>query len=265
MLTRQDGRWHARAARRGCPSSARSSATAVDDEESDDYFLTVTDYVTPDEPLARHGRQGAGGEAQAAAGVLRRDRARREPARGDLEGRHAHPVLPGVAPDAGARRHEPDAALRLRRLRGLRCCPPTAAASGAAWLEKGGVYVVANIRGGGEFGPKWHQAALKANRHRAYEDFIAVARGPDPAQGHEHAAPRHPGRQQRRAADGQHAHDAARPVRRRRVPGAAARHAPLPHAARRRELDGRVRRPGRPGGVGVHPGLLALPPARRPA
>ena len=46
---------------------------------------------------------------------------------------------------------------------------------GAAWLEKGGVYVVANIRGGGEFGPKWHHAALKANRHRAYEDFIAVA------------------------------------------------------------------------------------------
>jgi prolyl oligopeptidase len=46
---------------------------------------------------------------------------------------------------------------------------------GAAWLEKGGTYVVANIRGGGEFGPKWHQAALKANRHKAYEDFIAVA------------------------------------------------------------------------------------------
>src|SRR5262249_270634 len=42
-------------------------------------------------------------------------------------------------------------------------------------LEKGGVYVVANIRGGGEFGPQWHQAALKANRHRAYEDFAAVA------------------------------------------------------------------------------------------
>jgi prolyl oligopeptidase len=46
---------------------------------------------------------------------------------------------------------------------------------GAAWLERGGVYVLANIRGGGEFGPAWHQAALKENRQRAYDDFIAVA------------------------------------------------------------------------------------------
>ena len=46
---------------------------------------------------------------------------------------------------------------------------------GAGWLEKGGVYAVANIRGGGEFGPRWHQAALKQNRQRAYDDFIAVA------------------------------------------------------------------------------------------
>jgi prolyl oligopeptidase len=49
------------------------------------------------------------------------------------------------------------------------------AVAGAAWLEKGGVYVIANIRGGGEFGPRWHQAALKENRPRAYEDFAAVA------------------------------------------------------------------------------------------
>jgi len=46
---------------------------------------------------------------------------------------------------------------------------------GAAWLEKGGVYVLANIRGGGEFGPKWHRAALKENRQRAYDDFISVS------------------------------------------------------------------------------------------
>ncbi|MGV9195484.1 prolyl oligopeptidase family serine peptidase [Microbacterium sp. MC2] len=47
---------------------------------------------------------------------------------------------------------------------------------GPAWLEKGRVFVVANIRGGGEFGPGWHLSALRENRHRAYEDFVAVAR-----------------------------------------------------------------------------------------
>ena len=47
--------------------------------------------------------------------------------------------------------------------------------AGASWLEQQNVYVIANIRGGGEFGPEWHQAALKAKRPRAYEDFIAVA------------------------------------------------------------------------------------------
>ncbi|MDD5304088.1 MAG: prolyl oligopeptidase family serine peptidase [Elusimicrobia bacterium] len=47
--------------------------------------------------------------------------------------------------------------------------------AGKAWLERGGAYALANIRGGGEFGPAWHQAALKKNRPRAFEDFEAVA------------------------------------------------------------------------------------------
>jgi prolyl oligopeptidase len=46
---------------------------------------------------------------------------------------------------------------------------------GEAWYRRGGVLVVANIRGGGEYGPAWHQAALKRNRQRAFDDFIAVA------------------------------------------------------------------------------------------
>ena len=53
--------------------------------------------------------------------------------------------------------------------------PYYSAGIGVAWLEKGGVYVLANIRGGGEFGPKWHQAALKENRQRAFDDFISVS------------------------------------------------------------------------------------------
>ncbi|OLB82103.1 MAG: S9 family peptidase [Actinobacteria bacterium 13_2_20CM_2_71_6] len=46
---------------------------------------------------------------------------------------------------------------------------------GRGWLARGGTYAVANIRGGGEYGPEWHHAALRENRPRAYEDFAAVA------------------------------------------------------------------------------------------
>ncbi|MFJ4652010.1 prolyl oligopeptidase family protein [Nocardia sp. NPDC088792] len=47
---------------------------------------------------------------------------------------------------------------------------------GKDWLEHGGVYVIANIRGGGEYGPAWHDAALKTERQRAFDDFTAVAK-----------------------------------------------------------------------------------------
>lgn len=53
--------------------------------------------------------------------------------------------------------------------------PGYSATVGKAWLERGGVYVVANIRGGGEFGPEWWRSAQKENRQRAYDDFLAVA------------------------------------------------------------------------------------------
>ena len=53
--------------------------------------------------------------------------------------------------------------------------PSYSATIGKLWLERGGAYAVANIRGGGEFGPRWHKAALKTKRQRAYDDFIAVA------------------------------------------------------------------------------------------
>jgi prolyl oligopeptidase len=48
-------------------------------------------------------------------------------------------------------------------------------AYGAEWYAQGGIFVLANIRGGGEFGPGWHQAAIKANKQKSYDDFIAVA------------------------------------------------------------------------------------------
>lgn len=47
---------------------------------------------------------------------------------------------------------------------------------GRLWLARGGTYVLANIRGGGEYGPRWHTQAMRENRHLVYEDFAAVAR-----------------------------------------------------------------------------------------
>ncbi len=54
--------------------------------------------------------------------------------------------------------------------------PSYSAELGKLWLEKGGVFVLANIRGGGEFGPAWHEAGLKTHRQRIYDDFAAVGR-----------------------------------------------------------------------------------------
>ena len=119
--------------------------------------------------------------------------------------------------------------------------PWYAPAVGAAWLEPGGVFAVANIRGGGEFGPAWHRAAVRSGRRRACEDFIAVAedlvrRGVTT-----------PSRLGIIGASnggllmGNMLTMRPDPLRRHRRPGASLRHAPLPPAARRRELDGRVR------------------------
>jgi prolyl oligopeptidase len=54
--------------------------------------------------------------------------------------------------------------------------PTYSAAVGKLWLENGGIYVLANIRGGGEFGPAWHEAGLKTKRQLIYDDFAAVGR-----------------------------------------------------------------------------------------
>lgn len=54
--------------------------------------------------------------------------------------------------------------------------PTYGALNGKLWLERGHIFVVANIRGGGEFGPRWHEAARRATKHVSHDDFAAVAK-----------------------------------------------------------------------------------------
>jgi len=53
--------------------------------------------------------------------------------------------------------------------------PRYSGSTGSTWVSRGGVYVLANIRGGGEFGPKWHRAAMQENHQTNFDDFAAVA------------------------------------------------------------------------------------------
>ena len=132
---------------------------------------------------------------------------------------------------------------------------------GRLWLEQGNAYVVANLRGGGEFGPEWHQSAQVANKQRTWDDYIAVAEdlirrritSPAPAR----RGRRKPGRPARRHRD----HPAAGAVQRGDHPGAAVRHAALPSDRRRRVLDRRIWRSAHPRAAGLARGLFALPEA----
>lgn len=146
-------------------------ANAVDPDHDDRYFLQITDYLTPPTlSLASIGESPV---------VLKR-----APAKFDTEGltiaQHWATSADGTripyfeVSNADATNLRPTLLYGYGGFR-ISQLPGYSAGVGSAWLERGGVYVVANIRGGGEFGPAWHQAALKAERPRAYEDFIAVA------------------------------------------------------------------------------------------
>ena len=173
VLTPAKGSWN-RAPLVGAPSFGTISVGAVDREESDALWMTSADYLTPSTlSLVQIGQQPE---------VLKS-----MPAFFNAEGKV---IEQHFATSADGTRvpyfivHDKDMQLdgsNPTLLYGyggfeISLTPGYSAGMGRAWLEQGGVYVVANIRGGGEYGPRWHQAALKANRHKAYEDFAAVAK-----------------------------------------------------------------------------------------
>ena len=172
LTPRTDGGWQRTPL--AAPAFGTVSAVAVDSDESDDFFLEVTDFLTP---------------STLSFGTIGRDE------RAPLKQLPAFFTATGleisqheaVSKD-GTRVPYFQVARKGVALDGknptllygyggfeISMTPAYSGGIGAAWLEQGGVYVLANIRGGGEFGPTWHQSAIKANRQRAYDDFASIA------------------------------------------------------------------------------------------
>ncbi len=173
LLTPGEGDW-ARSAFPGAPELGTVGISAVDPDESDAVWMTVTSYLTPTTlSLVEIGKAPEPLKSMPAFFDASRDVVEQHFATSE-DGTRVPYFL--VRP----RDLEMDgkAPTLLYGYGGfeISLTPGYSATVGKGWLEQGGVYAVANIRGGGEYGPKWHQAALKANRHKAYEDFAAVAR-----------------------------------------------------------------------------------------
>ncbi len=158
----------------GAPELHSVSTTGVDADENDDYWLVDTGFLTPSS--LRIGTVG-----NESPELLKSSPSFFDESKHEVE-QHF------VASKDGTRIPYFQVAGRELTLDGsnptllygyggfeVPLTPSYSGSVGRSWLERGGVYVVANIRGGGEYGPAWHYAALQQNRHRAYEDFAAVA------------------------------------------------------------------------------------------
>ncbi len=172
-LRYEGGRW-SRTPLPGLPEFGTISGWAVDSRESDDYWLTVTDFLTPTSLYLGTIGHGPAAKLKQAPSFFAGDREAVSQHEAVSKDGTRVPYFEVTPKDL---KYDGTAPALMTGYGGFEIPmqPYYSGTAGSGWLERGGVFVVANIRGGGEFGPKWHQAAVKANRPRAYEDFIAVA------------------------------------------------------------------------------------------
>jgi prolyl oligopeptidase len=165
------GRW--RATEIALPQNATISVSAASDQ-NDQALFSVTDYLTPNSLWYYDGATGA------------LERIKTTPPRFDASN-HVVEQLEAVSRD-GTRvpyflirpRNMPNDGSTATLLYGyggfqVSQQPSYSGTMGRLWLEQGNAYVIANLRGGGEFGPEWHQSAQLANKQRTWDDYIAVA------------------------------------------------------------------------------------------
>jgi len=169
VLTPADGPW-SRAGLAGVPEFAHTDIADTDPYDSDEYMLVSTGFTEPDTLLYGH----VGGASQTI---------KRAPAFFDATGISVRQFFATSADGTavpyfvvGPDRPGPGPTL-LTGYGGfeISLTPSYSGIIGRGWLARGGTYVVANLRGGGEYGPRWHLSAIKEHRHLVYEDFAAVA------------------------------------------------------------------------------------------
>ena len=158
----------------GAPPLSTIDAAGIDEDENDDYFLTVSGFLQPTTLCI--GTIGQG-EPQA----LKHSPAFFDAARYRV-GQHFATSKDGTRVpyfEIASKALQADGKNpTLQYAYGgfeISLQPSYSGSIGRAWLDRGGVYVVANVRGGSEYGPRWHQAALQENRLRSCEDFAAVS------------------------------------------------------------------------------------------
>ncbi len=158
----------------GAPENADVGVRGIDSDESDEYFMSVTGFLTPSSLY-----YGTIGEKP--------EKIKSTPAFFDASDMEVSQHF--ATSDDGTKIPYFQVNKKGIELDGnnptllygyggfeVSMSPHYSATTGLAWLSDGGVYVLANIRGGGEYGPRWHKAALKANRNKAFEDFSSVAK-----------------------------------------------------------------------------------------
>jgi prolyl oligopeptidase len=171
--TFRDGAWR-HAPLPGVPECGTATAVPVDDLEGDDYFLVTASALEP--ATLALGSVGGGAPRALKRSPAFFDATRLAITQHEATSRDGTriPYFQVGPADLPADGSTPTLLYGYGGFE-IPLLPDYAAVTGAAWLERRHVFVIANIRGGGEFGPAWHQAALKEKRPRAYEDFIAVA------------------------------------------------------------------------------------------
>ncbi len=169
-LTFQDGNW--KRSEVALPGLGSAGVFGTSDS-SDDYFLTYTDFLTP-ASLYYVGENG------------KPELAKSSPAFFDTEGMKVQQyeaqskdgtMIPYFLVTPRGFQADGKNPTMLYGYGGFEISmrPRYSGTTGRAWVERGGVYVLANIRGGGEFGPKWHKGAVQENHQHNFDDFIAVA------------------------------------------------------------------------------------------